>query len=391
MKPTIAYCTRKSTQLRLSFIFNQILSHRDYQPVIVFLSAPEHDESGFASIDLEKYHCFNSGINRNFFWRFVFHSFKQISRKESAKIIRFLHGQNAVALHLHFGTDASIYWRVMRSSGLPSVVSFYGYDCSSFPLRFMGLGKYVLKQHVFKYATRVLAMSPEMKSDLLALGCPADKIMVHYHGIDTMKYYMPSRTPKPTNKVTLLTAGRLDEKKGHLFLLKVLEQITSEKLVDVEWIIAGNGKQYKHLSAEITRTNLREKVRFAGAYSYNSDTLKNLFGQADIYIQPSVTARDGDKEGIPGTLVEAMAAGLPVISTKHAGIPSVIQDGFSGVLVEEWDVTAMKRAIMKLWNDPALRSKMGLEAQKYALENLDLKIKETELEYIYSGLLQHPV
>jgi colanic acid/amylovoran biosynthesis glycosyltransferase len=384
VKPPIAHCVRKSTQLRLSFIFNQIENLQNYKPVIVFTCNPENDNSGFAKLDLNNYKYFYSGENRNFFWRIIYRYFKQISKKESWKIIQFLREQNVKCLHLHFGTDASIYWRVIRLSGLPSIVSFYGYDCSLFPKRFMGLGKIILQRRVFKNASCLLAMSPEMKSDLKALECPDEKIIVHYYGTDVHKYFKAERINIPKDKITLLTAGRLDEKKGHLFLLTVLEQLKNEEKMNLEWIIAGDGNQKEIISQQIIAFNLSNEVRMIGSYSYNSDTLNTLFAEAVIYIQPSITAKDGDKEGIPGTLVEAMSAGLPVISTNHAGIPSIIQDGITGLLVNEWDINAMKKAIRKFVNDPSLRKNLGKEAQNFALKNLDLKMKEIELEKIYS-------
>jgi colanic acid/amylovoran biosynthesis glycosyltransferase len=386
LKQTIAHCVRKSTQVRLSFIFNQIVNHQNYCPVIVYTANPQYDDSGFALLDLNNYNYYYSGADRNFFWKIIYRYFKQVSKRESRNIIKFLRQQNVKVLHLHFGTDASLYRQVIRFSGIPSVVSFYGYDCSSFPKRFMGLGKHILNQQVFRNATRILAMSPEMKTELVALGCPEEKIIVHYYGTDVNKYYTGDRITKSGDKITILTAGRLDEKKGHLFLLKALEQIKKETKLNLEWIIAGEGKQHEIISQQIDCSNLRKEVRMIGAYPYNSDSLTNLFAEADIYIQPSITAKDGDKEGIPGTLVEAMAAGLPVISTNHSGIPSIVVDESTGILVNEWDIEAMKKAILMLANDPELRGKLGKAAQKYALTELDLMKKEIELEEIYAGL-----
>jgi colanic acid/amylovoran biosynthesis glycosyltransferase len=386
MKPVVAHCTRKSTQLRLAFIFNQVLYHSKYRPVIVFASDPGNDDSGFAEFDLNKYPHICSGEGRNFFRRLIFHYAKQISKKESREIIQYVKDKEVKCLHFHFGTDASIYWRVMRSSGIPSVVSFYGYDCSSFPSKYFGLGRLMLKHRVFKYATCVLAMSGNMKTDLLALGCPEEKILVHYHGIDVQKFNTDNRIRKTSDRITILTAGRLDEKKGHLFLLRALKQLLDETPYNIEWIIAGNGKQHGRISHEIARRNLEGIVKMTGSYAYNSGKLKELFDLADIYIQPSVTAKNGDKEGIPGTLVEAMAAGLPVISTNHAGIPSVLKDGTNGMLVNENDTAGLKKAIRQLADDPGLRIRLGKEARKFAVENLDVRRKEEELEKIYTDI-----
>lgn len=389
VKPTIVHCIRKSTQLEKSFIFNQVIRLRNYQPVIFYISYLRKNESRFDHSAHRPLTYFYPGEKRSYFWKLIFRYFKQISKKESQELIKFAHEHNCKGFHFHFGTDAAIFWRLIRYSGLPSVVSFYGYDCSSFPLRFMGFGKYILQKKVFKYASCILAMSPDMKSDLIALGCPQDKIIVHYYGTDVRKYNNQHLINPSKGKISLLTAGRLDEKKGHLFLIKAIELIKKESKINVEWVIAGDGAQKEIISQQIISSHLQNEVHLYGAYSYNSDTLNRLFAETDIYIQPSITAKDGDKEGIPGTLVEAMAAGLPVISTYHAGIPCIIEDGINGLLVKEWDVHALKEAILLLCNDPELRVKIGNEAQRCAKENLDIQRKEIELENIYNQVLRN--
>jgi len=128
-------------------------------------------------------------------------------------------------------------------------------------------------------------------------------------------------------------------------------------------------------------------VSYKGKITYASQEHLKILNDADVFIHPSVTAGNGDKEGIPGAIVEAMSAGLPVISTYHAGIPYIIEHNKTGLLVKEWDIKALTEAIICLAERVELRKKLGLAAQKYALENLDLLQKEKELETIYNNLL----
>ncbi len=109
-----------------------------------------------------------------------------------------------------------------------------------------------------------------------------------------------------------------------------------------------------------------------------------MYRQADIFTLPSVVARNGDKEGIPGTIVEAMASGLPVVSTCHAGIPEIIQSGQHGILVEERDVPALAAAYAALIDHPSLRQHLGQAAASHALQDLDLQRRTPYLEKIYS-------
>ena len=106
-----------------------------------------------------------------------------------------------------------------------------------------------------------------------------------------------------------------------------------------------------------------------------------------MFIHPSVTDRKGYKEGIPGAIVEAMAAGLPVISTYHAGIPYIIKNHETGLLIREWDYEDLVKSILELTENLQLRKTLGQNGQDYALKYLNLSIKESELEKIYDNLI----
>ncbi|NVO21364.1 MAG: glycosyltransferase [Bacteroidetes bacterium] len=384
----VAHCVRKSSQFRATFIHNQVLSHISARPRLIYTRhIDKTNDGGYAGFDLNSIPGFCSSQHRSRTGQLLYRFFKVIGRNESNKIVSYLESQHASLIHLHYGTDAGLYWRVMKKAGIPSVVSFYGYDYSSFPGRFGGLGKIYLQRRVFKFASLILAMSGNMKDHLVKLGCPPDKIRVHYYGSETVKFRSEHKQTNG-NKTVLLTAGRLDEKKGHLFLLEALrEYISSNPENQIEWIIAGDGNMKEELSARIAVYKMQNIVTLTGAYAYGSEELNELFSKADIYIQPSITARDGDMEGIPGTLVEAMSAGLPVISTYHAGIPEIIRHEVSGLLVKEWDVIQLAGSIKRLVDDPVLRDSIARNSKMYAFENLELRKKELELEDIYSELI----
>ena len=130
-----------------------------------------------------------------------------------------------------------------------------------------------------------------------------------------------------------------------------------------------------------------EYVSWNGSTVYASREHKKYLRNADVFVHPSVTDVNGDKEGIPGTIVEAMAAGLPVISTYHAGIPYIINNNKTGLLIKEWDIEALKNTILKIASDSTLRRYLGKNGQEYAMQNLNIKEKEIELEKIYESLI----
>jgi len=234
-------------------------------------------------------------------------------------------------------------------------------------------------------------MSEDMKSDLLAVGCPANKIVVHYYGTDINLFKDLDREYVQKNDISLLILSSLVPQKGHLFLLKAIQQVIQRNIARFNLRIVGVGPLLPALEKYVRENELKDFVRFVGAVRYASEEMFKEFIGADIFVHPSVIDTNGDKEGIPGTIIEAMASGLPVISTFHAGIPYVIENEKTGLLVKEWDVTALAAAIERLIGDAALRRALGCAARDFAVNHLDLQKKEKELEAIYDQLVDENV
>jgi colanic acid/amylovoran biosynthesis glycosyltransferase len=228
-------------------------------------------------------------------------------------------------------------------------------------------------------------MSPDMAEDIQNAGCPENKILVHYYGSETNEFYH-NHEYKSSKPVRFLIISGLVPQKGHLFLLEAFRkayQINQNIILR----IVGTGPLKNKIESVIQKYSMELFVFLKSRTTYASKEHKKYFDEADVFIHPSVTDTNGDKEGIPGAIVEAMAAGLPVISTCHAGIPYIINNGKTGLLVKEWDIEALKNAILKIASDSTLRRYMGKNGQEYAINNLDLKIKEKELENIYQSLI----
>jgi len=289
--------------------------------------------------------------------------------------------------HFHYGTDCGVFYPLLKKLYIPSVVSFYGYDAFSFPKKYFGYGKKYLKERVFSKVDCILAMTQEMKKDLIEAGCDEDKILIHYHGVPCEIFNCIKQNYNQQNDYfTLLDICSFDPVKGHIFIFKALKYLIEKGYDKIKLKIAGYGYYEKELKKFINSNNLSKYVIFLGYFKYGSPQMIYEIKHSDAFIHPSVITKD-DKEGIPGAIVEAMIAGLPVISTYHGGIPYVIENEKTGLLVKEWDVKGLAEAIERLVNDIELRRRLGQNAQKYALENLDLIEKEKELESIYDGLL----
>jgi colanic acid/amylovoran biosynthesis glycosyltransferase len=293
--------------------------------------------------------------------------------------------QETRLLHFHFLTDARHLLRLQRLTQLPSIVSCYGYDVSSFPHLAHGLGLRYLSS-VFEHVDLLLAMSEDMREDLVTLGCPERKLCVHYYGSDTHRFHWPERNYGRDAPLNVLCCGRLEERKGQHLVLKAVRLLQRRGLHDFRVTLVGDGPLRERLEAMTDEYGWQSRVTFAGHVPYASEDLVRQFREADVFAQPSITV-DGGKEGIPGTLVEAMACGLPSVATWHAGIPAVIDDGEQGLLVNERDVPALADGLEALLNDATLRRKLGESAARRALHELDVHANAVKLERIYDQLL----
>lgn len=381
----VTHFIRKSTQLKASFIQNQILNHLNYTPSIVYKTISEKDDCGFAEFNNRDINILNLDKKICVFSKLKYKLFKLITQKNKKRIIDFT--ENSDILHFHYGTDAGIYLPLLKNINIPKVVSFYGYESSGFPRRFFGYGKQYLQKRVFRYADKVFAMSPDMKKDLLNIGCPENKIIVHYHGSDISRFY-EKHNYKKTDKVKFIIISGLEPQKGHKFLLKAFSNAW-EINNNIKLIIVGKGALRNEIKKQIREENMTSYVSLKESIVYASKEHKQYFLNSDVFIHPSVTDINGDKEGIPGAIIEAMSAGLPVVSTYHAGIPHIISNGKTGLLVKEMDIEALKNAILKLASDSTLRRYLGINGQEFAINNLDLNKKEKELENIYQSLIRH--
>lgn len=289
--------------------------------------------------------------------------------------------------HIHYLSDAYFFLPLLRRYRKPTIVSGYGWDVSQFPRQLFALGRRLL-QPVFEHATYIVAMSEDMKRDIIALGCPERKVIVHYYGTDVERFRSFTRSYEQKPALHILFCASLLPKKGPDQLLRALRRFEelSDTLPEFRLTIVGDGPLRNQLEKTVSENDWRGKVEFKGHIQYGSHHLIDEYANADVFVLPSRHA-DGDKEGIPGTLIEAMASGLPCVSTMHAGIPEVVTSGVTGLLVPENDDEALTHALMKLFQSKELRTRLGTQAALHAGERLSLRKRTEELERLYSSLI----
>ena len=285
-------------------------------------------------------------------------------------------------IHCHFGPNGIIgaYLKEIGISG-KLITTFHGYDMSTF---IVNNGNNVYEK-LFLNGNLFLPISDYWKRKLIRLGCDEKKIIVHRMGIDLKKFKFSERIKQPGEPIKILTIGRLVEKKGHEYAIRAIAKVV-KKYRNIEYLIAGDGPLRNKLEGLVQELGIEKHVKFLGAIEQN-EVLK-LYQQAHIFVLPSITASNGDQEGIPVVLMEAQATGLPVISTYHTGIPEVIVEGKSGFLVPEKDVDALAERLEYLIEHPEIWPEMGRYGRKFVEEKYDIKKLNQKLVEIYQKLIE---
>jgi colanic acid/amylovoran biosynthesis glycosyltransferase len=271
---------------------------------------------------------------------------------------------------------------VLKQCGLirgSFLTTFYGYDISSHVKQY-GPDLY---RHLFRSCDRVLCLSEYMQQELIRLHCPRARIRIHHLGVDLSRFTFAVRTRRPDRGVNLFTPARLVEKKGLEYAIRAVGQLV-DRHPSICFRIAGDGPLRKDLEALIARLKLERHVQLLG-WQTQDQVVKQL-NEADIFLAPSVTAADGDQEGTPTVLIEALAQGLPVVSTLHSGIPEIVRDGESGFLVPERDVEALADRIGFLIEHPELWAKMGAAGRAHVEKHFDSNKVNDRLVELYEEL-----
>lgn len=286
-------------------------------------------------------------------------------------------------IHCHFGPNGLLGAR-LRDVGVLNgrlVTAFHGYDIT----RYVDSNGSHIYNSLFEQGDFFLPIRERWKDTLVRLGCNENKIAVHHMGVDCSRLVFRTVRPESDTPVRILTIARLVEKKGVEYGIRAVAKISS-KYHNIEYNIIGDGPLRNHCACIIEELNAADKIHLLGWK--NQKEVDGMLNISHIFLGPSVTSAKGDKEGIPVALMEAMATGLPVVSTRHSGIPELVQDGISGFLVPEKDVDALAERLLYLIEHPEIWPKMGSAGRAYVEANYDINKLNDRLVEIYGQLLK---
>jgi len=363
LKPEMLHIYRQVTSLRRAHTF-------------VMTKKVEHPRR-FHFDDIERIPRPHRNLLRHGWMKFVERRPPLIYRGEYQMLISILGRRGADMMHIYFGHTGVHLLPFIQAWNRPCLVSFHGADVA-------------IKQNVDNYPGKlrllfdsvpvVLARSRSLADRLIGFGCPPEKIRINRTGIPLHEFSFVRREFPADGRWQILQACRLIDKKGVASAIRAFA-VFAKKFPNAEFIIAGKGPLQPELQALALQLGVAAKVHFCGFLSQSD--LRELYALSHIFIHPSETQPDQDQEGVPNSVLEAMATGLPVIATRHGGIPEAVTENLNGFLSDERDTESLGRSMVALANSPELYARFGAAARQAVAENFDQEITIRELERVY--------
>jgi colanic acid/amylovoran biosynthesis glycosyltransferase len=300
------------------------------------------------------------------------------------QLYRQLQQLDPILVHAHFGVCGALALPLIRVLKVPMVVTFHGLDATmsdsyarnnSLTTRIYLHRRETLKQEVDLF----IGVSDFISQKLIAQGFPAEKVITHCLGVDTQLFQSEPNLPR---QPIVLFVGRFSEKKGCEYLIRAMAQVR-EVAPELELLLIGDGELKTEL--EILAAQLLRHYQFLGFQTQS--VVKSWMERAMLLVVPSVTASTGDSEGLPTVVVEAQAMGLPVVASRHAGIPQAVIHGETGFLTAERDIAGLAAAILRLCREPERWQRFSHNGKEHVAKNFNLHQQTKILESIYESVI----
>lgn len=297
---------------------------------------------------------------------------------------------NPDLIHIHFGTQAVDIWPTFKALNLPTIVTLHGTDINLYksywesgkkglagkfyPARLLAMAKHP--------NVHIVAVSEAIKKRAIEYGVPADKITVSYIGIDTEKF-KPNDTPVSQRSDSILFIGRFIENKGPDLLIRAFAQV-QKKLPNAELIMVGEGPLLN--DCKILAKSLNANVTFAGKQS--SSEIAHMLGNVKAFCLPSKTISSGASEGLGMVLLEAMASGVPCITSARGGAGEAVINNKTGLCFKENDLEALSNQLLTLLTDNKLLEKFAAAGLERAQSVFDNRKTTPKLLQLYNSALE---
>jgi glycosyltransferase involved in cell wall biosynthesis len=282
--------------------------------------------------------------------------------------------------HIHWLVpNAALLTDLFASSALPTVISLHGSDVFMAEKSWLARG---LARRAIRDARAITACSSDLRERVLRLGAEAATTRTVPYGVDTQQFTPGSASPAfrarfgiASDAVLVMAMGRLVEKKGFSYLIEAMRGLAPARL-----IIVGAGD----LRAELEQQARAARIDAVFAGNLARTDVVSALQAADIFVVPSIRDRAGNLDGLPNTLLEALAAGKAIAASRIAGIPEVVRDEENGLLVPEQDSQALRSALARLIADATWRGRLARAARETAVQQLSWEATALRFEECYA-------
>jgi colanic acid/amylovoran biosynthesis glycosyltransferase len=323
-------------------------------------------------------------VFRRFWFRQLHDEPWQMSHAELRTLLGVLAETGARLLHIYFGHIGVHLLPLIRASNHPAIVSFHGADVM------VDMNKPAYREATLQMLdaiTLVLVRSESLRRAVVDLGCDPGKIEIQRTGIPLEEFPFRERAVPKNGEWRFVQAGRLIEKKGLPVTIRAFE-VFVRQYPNATLTIAGEGPLLRELEMLARELKIGHRVSFTGFLS--QEQLREIYYHSHIFLHPSQIGRDGNQEGVPNSMLEAMATGLPVFATEHGGISEAIENGVSGLLVPERDEFALVETLLGTVRDPDLLSRIARAGAEAVKHNFDSAAQAQRLEDIYLRMIARP-
>jgi len=372
----------------MTFIYRQLKgAEKKYDPSLLCSDRVENrDKFPFEKLFLKRRNFIRIKKSRYYNKLFGSHTLlsinPRISLGQSKYFSQILHKNDVKLIHAHFGPSGIEILPLARDLNIPLIVSFHGYD-GSILLKYENYNQKLKK--IFEYS-HVLVPSRYMLNELRERVGNLVNYSIVYYGIPLDDFCYVNRASLKNKvdkdeKLTFLQVSNFVEKKGHFYTVSAFKELLNF-YPNAQLVLVGDGYLKGEIQELANNLGLNKKIIFPGEVDHKQ--VSKFMSKADVFLHHSVTSTKGDKEGIPNVIMEAMATGLPCISTVHAGIPELIKDGINGFLVEERNVKSYVQKMIQLVNSS---SNFSYEARDTVESDFNLDLQNEKLIKIYNSLM----
>ncbi len=373
--PIVAsYCTT-FLKPEMRHIYRQVTGLQRYRTFV--MTRERQQEQEFPFPDIELIPRARKNFLKRFWLKYMMRKPPVYYRGELQVLIKLLRRKPADLMHIYFGHTGVHLLPFIQEWDRPSVVSFHGMDIQPRPQQ---EGFDAQMQQLLQTVPLVLARSHSLLAGLEKLGCPREKLRLNRTGIPLEHYPFRQRPMPADGSWRFVQACRLIAKKGLVTAIRAFARF-HEKHPRARFVIAGDGPLKGELQALIGELGLGEAVELRGFLSQAQ--LAALYAESHLFVHPSEMPPDQNQEGVPNSMLEAMATGLPVLATTHGGIPEAVTHERTGLLVAERDMEALYRAMLQATGETDFLYILGEAASRSVREEFEQGKQIEKLESFY--------